>query len=213
DFQIELGFFSETDKNSTITNRSVTQPNISVKYGLFEWLEVRVLTNYLTEISNAGMGETRVSGITPLTLSPKFKILEQEGFFSKLSIGTSFTLPNVGASAFQNNQLNFGYRVLMENALTDKLSWSHGLGTDWDDNKDANWVYSSSFGIVLTEKLSAFTELYGDFTTVYNSYHLDGGVTYMVLNNVVVDAMVGAGLNTSNYFISFGVSWKTNFKK
>lgn len=215
DFQIELGFFSDTDKNNNITNRSITQPNISVKYGLFDWLEIRLLTNYMTQIRDDGTTEIRTSGLTPITFSPKFKILDQKGFLSKLSATASITFPNVGQKDFQNNNINFGYRMLMENTLTDKLSWSHGLGTDWDDNTNANWVYSSSFGFVLTDKLSVFTELYGNFNNTANSYYWDGGLSYMFLNNFVADAMLGAGLNNtaSDYFISFGVAWKTNFKK
>ncbi|MDH5367130.1 MAG: transporter [Cyclobacteriaceae bacterium] len=215
DFQIELGFFSDTDINNDTTIRSITQPNVSIKYGLFDWMEIRLLTNYMTHIRDEGSNEIRTSGLTPITFSPKFKILDQKGFITKLSASVLLTFPNVGEKTFQNNKINFGYRILMENTLTEKLSWSHGLGTEWDDNTNANWIYSSSFGYAITDKFAAFSELYGNFNNITNSYYWDGGISYLALKNFILDAMVGAGLNNvaSDYFISFGVAWKTNFKK
>ena len=215
DFQAEIGFFSDTDKNNT-TNRSISQPNISLKYGLLQWLEVRVLSNLQTTINDVGgINENRTTGVTALTISPKFKLYEGEGFLTHLAIGTPITLPNTGHSAFQNNNLNVGYRLLMNNALSDKISWSHSFGTDWDDNTDDTWAYSSSFGFVLTEKLGAFTEVYGNFNDTFNSHYIDAGLAYLILNNLSADVMLGAGLNNSasDYFVSFGLAWKTNFKK
>lgn len=215
DFQLEFGFFSDTDKNNNTTNRSITQPNISLKYGLLKWLEIRVLTNYQTAIGDVGgTNESKKSGITPITVSPKFKILESEGFINHLALSTSFTLPKTGHTAFQNNNLNFGYRFLLGTTLLEKVSWSHSFGTDWDDNSDDTWIYSSSFGFTITEKFGAFTELYGTSGNS-NAYYWDGGLTYLFLNNLTGDAMLGLGLNdnASNYYVSFGLAWKTNFKK
>lgn len=214
DFQAEIGFFSDTDKNNT-TNRSITQPNISLKYGILHWLEVRVLSNLQTTISDVGgINENRTTGITALTISPKFKLYEGEGFLTHLALGTSFILPKTGHTAFQNNNLNVGYRLLMNNAISDKISWSHSFGTDWDDNANDSWIYTSSFGFTLTDQLGAFTELYGTFSNV-NAYYLDAGLSYLILNNLSIDTMIGAGLNdnASDYLVSFGFAWKTNFKK
>lgn len=215
EFQAEVGFFNDTDTNNGNTDRSITQPNLSLKYGVLDWLEVRVLTNYLTQVNNVGSGATRTSGITPITLSPKFKLLEKDGFIRNLALTTSFTFPNVGEKAFQNNKLNFGYRLLMNNRLTDRIDWSHSFGTDWDDNANDSWIYTSSFGFGLTDKLGAFTELYTTFDAANNDFYWDGGLTYLILDNLVVDAMVGVGLNNSasDYFVSVGFGWKTSFKR
>lgn len=215
DFQAEVGFFIDTDKNNNFTNRSITQPNISLKYGLLEWLELRVLSNLQTTINDVGgTAENRTTGFTAITIAPKFRLYEGNGAITHIALGTPITLPKTGHSAFQNKKLNFGYRLITNIALTEKFSWSHSFGTDWDDNTDDSWMYTSAFGYVLTDELGLFTEVYGTFS-ITNAYYWDAGLSYLLLKNLVVDAMFGVGLNNnaSDYFVSLGAGWKTNFKK
>ncbi|MBV6639780.1 MAG: hypothetical protein KI791_03635, partial [Cyclobacteriaceae bacterium] len=73
-FQVELGYANS--QIPTLSSNSI--PNLSVKYGLFDWLELRVLSNYLVNKTEFMGLETR-SGITPIVFSPKFGLLEQKG--------------------------------------------------------------------------------------------------------------------------------------
>ena len=214
DLQAEIGYFMENDVSNNQIFRNSTMPNVSIKYGLLNWLEIRFLSTIMTQAFDDGTQETKTFGITPITFSPKFKIMDREGFFSKLSATTSFTFPNVGSPSFQNKKLNPGVRLLMENSINKSITWTHNFGSDWDDNSDANWIYTSSFSFALTDKIGAFTELYGKYNTTNNSYYWDGGLTYLLKNNLCADVMVGAGLHpiAYDYFLSVGFAWKTNLK-
>lgn len=215
-FQIEAGVLSQWDKEEGIEYNWITSPNLSIKYGLTKWLEMRVLTNYLTLKEESEIIDHQVSGLTPITLSPKIRLMKQRFWVPAASLATNFTLPGTGKDAFQNEKLNYGFRLLLEHVFNNKFSWSHGFGADWDDSRETTWAYSSSFAAVVTDKLGAFVELYGYFARdIASSHNFDGGFTYLVSNNLQLDTSLGLPLNENapNFFISFGAAWKTKLKK
>lgn len=100
--------------------------------------------------------------------------------------------------------------------MYDKISWAHGLGTDWDDDGDDTWVYSSVMGLVVTNKLGAFAEIYGFIVNkAGDNYSVDAGINYLLSNRIIADVMVGLGLNdpAPDSYISFGIAWKADLKK
>jgi hypothetical protein len=66
----------------------------------------------------------------------------------------------------------------------------------------------------LTERLGAFVEFFGDIPTFSNSpgpaNSFDGGFTYLLSNNVQLDASAGVGLSQAaeDWFASIGVSFR-----
>ena len=210
-FQIELGYFRETSDDGDIVNR--TSPNVNIKYGLAEWLELRVLTNYLDIKNETLTDEVDVSGLTPFSISPKIKLYESQNWLSNAAVTTTFTLPSTGANEFQNDHLNFGYRLLLENNLGD-FTWSHGLGTDWDDETDALWSYSSALGTSFLQDWSGFVEIYGSFSNGNSPTHgANAGILYLLTTDIQLDTSFGIGLNdnAADFFASFGFAWRTSF--
>lgn len=215
-FQIESGFLSQWDKEDGVSYNFISSPNLNVKYGLLSWLEMRLLTNYLILNTEDDVTDSSISGLSPLTLSPKFRMMRQSLWIPAVSVTTNFTFPGTGKEAFQTDKLNYGFRLLLEHVFNDKYSWSHGFGADWDDRREKTWAYSSAFAIAISEKTGAFAEIYGYFATDITSNHnFDAGLTYLVSNDLQLDTSFGLPLNENapNFFISVGLSWKTNFKK
>ncbi len=209
-FQVELGYFRESSDNGDAVNR--TSPNASFKYGLTEWLEIRVLTNYLESRTESQTGEITDSGMTPLIFSPKIKLIEPRQWIPAVSLATNFVLPNIGAEEFQNDHLNFGYRLLLENNFS-AFSWSHGIGTDWDDDSNATWAYSSALSRSINDRWGAFIELYGSFGSGISAAHsIDTGIVYIATNDLQLDTSFGLGLNdiAADFFVSFGVAWRVS---
>ncbi|ELR73267.1 hypothetical protein C900_04778 [Fulvivirga imtechensis AK7] len=214
-FQIEAGVLSQWNKEDGIKYNWITSPNLSIKYGIANWLEMRVLTNYLTLKAESETIEATTSGLTPITLSPKIKLIKQNFWIPAASLATNFTLPDTGKETFQTDKLNYGFRLLLEHVFNDKYSWSHGFGADWDDSRETTWAYSSSFATAVTGKLGAFVELYGYFATdITSSHNFDAGFTYLASHNLQLDTSFGLPLNENapDFFISFGAAWKTNLK-
>lgn len=211
--QFEFGYFHQSDKQGGATIKDITQPNVGIKYGITDWVEIRLLGNYLSHKEKSSTQDDKLSGMTALILSPKFRVLEQEGWLSKISLTTSFTFPDIGKTEFQNKEINLGYRVLVENSLGGKFSLAHAIGADWDDNSKAVWALSSVLGISHTDKIGTFWEVYGTLASEFSDTILiNGGMTYFLNNNLQADAMIGIGLNdaAADYYISFGIAWRTS---
>ncbi|MTI20598.1 transporter [Fulvivirga sp. RKSG066] len=209
-FQIEAGYLYQSFSSST---NFTTYPNLSFKYGIVDWFELRLLTNYQRFEQNLDGANSEVSGFSPLTISPKIKLTEQTTWVPKFSLATSFTFPDIGEEAFQNDKLNYGFRLLLENE--NGLPWSGGFGSDWGDSGETTWAYSWTTGASLSEKVGFFVEIYGYFANDIDSQHsVDGGFTYLVNNNLQADIIAGFPLNkfAPDFIFGFGLAWKTHFK-
>lgn len=209
-FQVEAGYLNQIEKINGLENYFITAPNLSFKYGLIEGIEIRVLTNYI--ISRDEDDTYEFSGFSPITLSPKFKLIEQNFIVPAISLTTSFTFPNIGEEAFQTDKLNYGFRLLFEHIFNDKYSWAHTFGADWFDTRETTWAYSSAFSMSLSGPVGAFAEFYGNFANDFNSIHgIDTGITYLLNSNMQADAIIGFPLNdnASDIMFGFGLAWRT----
>ncbi len=215
-FQIEAGFQNvRTTFNGGAENNFNTIPNLSFKYGITDKIEFRVLTNYATNNLKSVDADDKSSGLTAITFSPKFALIEQNGWIPKASLVTSLTLPNIGAEDFRNNDLNGGFRFLIDYTLN-KFNWTNTVSHDWQDDDLTLWGYTSVIGYAITKKLSAFGELFGyEYSNSLSTKHVDFGVSYLLSNTLVVDCIYGTMIATnddsvdSERLIGFGIAWKT----
>ncbi|MBL6449193.1 transporter [Fulvivirga sp. 29W222] len=215
-FQIEMGYMNTMYDAVGIDFKSITSPNLSIKYGLAEWLELRLLANYLTLKVDAYNIENSLSGVAPLVLSPKLKLIDQNSWIPRISLATAISFPEPAKEEFQTDKINYGGRLLLEHVFNDRYSWSHGFGADWDDSRETTWAYSSAFSASISDKFGAFTEIFGYFATGFPSTHsIDAGLTYLLSSNLQLDTSVGLPLNDNapDFFYSMGIAWNTNFKK
>ena len=209
--QIEAGYFSDLFDNNGTDTYFITAPNLNIKYGLNEYVELRVLNNY--NIIASENDSVEVNGLSPITFSPKFKIIDQNFFIPAISLATPVTFANTGKEAFQTEKVNYGFRLLLEHVFNDKYSWAHGFGADWDDTRETIWAYSSAFSMKLSGNLSAFGEFYGRFATDFMPIHgFDAGLTYLISNNLQADIVAGIPLNPNapDFSYGFGLAWMTN---
>lgn len=214
-FQVETGFlYVKTDLDDSETFQI---PNISLKYGLYEWLELRVITTndkFTQDAQGGSLERINETGLTPITFSPKAEIFQQVNWIPQLSLAATLSMPDVGASSFQNDKWNYGFRFLFENHNT--LPWSASFGPDWDDTREVTWNYTITSGLMATEKIGFFLEIYGSFANDIDSQHgVDGGLSYLINNRLMADVIVGLPLNkfAPDFLIGTGISWKTNFLK
>lgn len=214
-FQVESGFlYVKSDLNDS---ENFQIPNISIKYGLYDWLELRVITTndkFTQDAQGGSLAEFEETGLTPITFSPKAEIFQQVNWVPQLSMAASISMPDVGATAFQNDKWNYGFRMLFEN--NNNLPWSASFGPDWDDTREITWSYSFTSGLMANDKLGFFMEIYGSFANDIDSQHgIDGGLSYLLNDDLIADFIVGLPLNkyAADFLIGAGISWKTNFLK
>jgi hypothetical protein len=100
----------------------------------------------------------------------------------------------------------------MQHTVSKKMVLAYNLGAEWNGiDPDENYIYTLTTGFSLTERLGCYTELYGFIRPYMNPDHrCDGGFTYLVNHNFMMDISGGFGLteNAPQNYISLGLSYR-----
>lgn len=186
-----------------------------MRIGLNKRTELRVgVPTYLTtRAAQSG----RTSGFSDASLGFKFSLasagaqLGLRQFDVGLIVAT--TLPT-GSRAYRGKYLQPGAKLLLASALTETIAVSANLNYDYvSENDDQFGEVSSSlsFGFVLNERTGAYLEYFGFYPSGEardDSNFVNTGATYLLNNDLQLDARVGKGLskNQDDYFIGAGAS-------
>lgn len=201
--QAELGFLSERPLNG-VDQYNVTYLNALVRYGLIDWLELRVVQNY----QGIRINKASLDGLSPTTIGTKIHLMDADEGFAQVGLLTSLTLTN-GEDAFAGDKATKDVRLLASHVLSDKLSLAYNIGGFWTNDQDMTGVYTVMLGISINDELSFFLEPYGFFAkNTPGDQRFNTGLVYKTSDNFQVDASVGNGLtkNAPDYFLSFGMS-------
>ena len=103
-------------------------------------------------------------------------------------------------------------KLALDWALTSRFSLSANLGYAWQAEADDRFHQLSgslSGGMSITDRLGAFVEYFGfseEEMDGPSTDYLDAGVSFLVFNDLSVDAYVGRGLNDADpdWFAGFG---------
>ena len=205
ELQIELGL-KKVQQNRD--SWSVQHPNALFRYGLANWLELRLESNLETQ----KFGPSGASGLKPIEAGFKLKGYQTADTTFVLSLYSLIGFPRLASADHRNNRYFYRFRFLLENKITDKVSLNYNIGRDWDDQQmDHKWIYAVAPQLALSERWELFGELYGRFEQGYEPEHyVDGGAAYSVNNNLKADLNLGKGLTkaSSDYFITAGLSFK-----
>lgn len=204
-FQMENGFnFEKTDVDSN----SLLLPTSLWKVGINENLELRLITEFSIETNN----NEQNTGLKPIFIGLKVKICEEKGIIPKTSLIAHLMLPKLASEKFKTDFVAPKFRFTMKHTLTEIVSLSYNLGIEWDgETPNSTYIYSFTTGFKLSEKIGAYTEIYGFATQNQNPDHrCDGGFTYLISNNVIADISGGFGLteNAPKHYLSFGFSFR-----
>lgn len=204
-FQLENGFSYE--KNSA-TSAVIVAPTVLTRFGINKYLEIRLITEHVIskEILNT------FSGINPVLLGFKTRLLEEKGIIPTTSLIAHIGFPEVASIEYRANYYYPEFRFTMQHTISDKQSLSYNLGAEWNgtDTKPT-YIYTLTIGYSLTEKIGAYIELYGFITQIRKPDHqLDLGLTYFFNPNHQLDASGGFSLSTVSptYYFALGYSFR-----
>ena len=100
----------------------------------------------------------------------------------------------------------------MQHTLSDKLNLGYNLGAEWDGfSAEPTFVYTLTTGYSITEKLGSYIELFGFLPQIDKANHnLDGGITYLINNNFMLDLSSSIGItnNAPKHYFAFGFSFR-----
>ncbi len=222
--QAEIGWTHTENKDTSGTQTKLDQvPNTLLRFGIIPNAEFRVGYvgyNWLnTKPSNEA--STSSSGSGDASLAVKYRFLEASGWLPESAFLAQLSLP-VGAKHFSSQRADPSFLFAFTNPLTDFLSFSYNLGASWTTFQDADtdqnhtlaaFNYTASLGFTLTEQLGAFVEAYGSIAMNPSSSpanSVDGGFTYLILENFQVDISGGKGISETapDWYVGAGFTYR-----
>lgn len=208
-FQVETGFSYENDQG----NWTIQTPTILSKYGFNERCELRLITEY----GGAGRGNTSATGIQPLAVGFKSRLLDERNFFPMVSVICQLTTPFLSDKKFKPSYYSPSFRFLLQNRLSERVSIGYNLGAEWDgETAQPTFIYTVTTAITLTNRMGCFIEAFGFAPQKEIARHqADGGFTYLFSDNAQLDISGGIALtdNGADYFTSLGFSFRLPKRK
>ncbi len=215
--QFELGytFFADDEMGTRIRRHSY--PEALVRIGILEWLELRVVQNYLNERTSMTGMSMNSDGFEDMMLGAKIGLTEQEGCLPELAVILQTTVPT-GSTSQSNDEMLPGVNLLYGWEALDgylELGGSTQINRARDDVGHFYYeiAQSATLGVALSKKLSAYTEYFGFYPTSARvgplaQHFINGGFRYLITNNVQFDIRGGLGLNRNaeDYFVGSGIS-------
>lgn len=204
-FQVETGF---TFQKNDAFSKTFSLPSTLWKYGVNENFELRLITEFLSEETN----NEKFSGLSPIYAGFKVKLTEEKGIIPKTSFIAHIGLPNAASTRYKTNYFAPEFRFAMQHTLSEKFSLSYNLGSEWDGfSAEPTFLYTLTTGYAITSKVGSYIELYGFAPQSDKANHnLDGGITYLINNNFMVDLSSSFGItdNAPDHYIAFGFSFR-----
>lgn len=210
--QVETGAFYESFEDKGFKTEDFTYNTTLIRYGLLDNLELRLgwnLTDSKTFLNN--QEASQISSFSPLLLGVKIAITEEKGALPEIGFIGHLNLPFSVKQAIRPQTTGVDFRFSFAHTLSDRSSFSYNLGAAWgNDSPEANYLYTMAYGYSITEKFGAYAELYGDFPENNKANHLwDAGITYLLSNNVQLDATVGSSITKGqDILLSAGISFR-----
>ncbi|QBN19176.1 transporter [Flavobacterium nackdongense] len=204
-FQLENGFSYE--KNN-FQSELIVVPSTLTRFGITNYFELRLITEFVISREN----ELNYSGINPILIGFKTRLLEEKGIIPTTSLIAHIGFPEVASSDYRANYYYPEFRFTMQHTLSDRQTLSYNLGAEWNGiDKKPTFIYTLTTGYSLTEKIGAYIEFYGFIPQIGEADHrFDLGLTYLFNPNHQFDVSGGFGLsaNSPEYYLALGYSFR-----
>lgn len=204
-FQMENGFsFEKAGRDS----KNFVVPSSLMKYGFNGKFEFRLIAEFVIDET----GGTKISGLNPILVGFKVAVCDEKGILPKTSLIGHMSIPDLASDDFKTTYYAPEFRFTMQHTLSDKVNLGYNLGAEWDgESPEPTFIYTLTSGFELSQKAGCFIELYGFAPQKDKADHrIDGGFTYLLSNDMMIDASGGFGLteNAPDYFAALGFSFR-----
>jgi hypothetical protein len=211
--QLEIGYTYTFDNDGALATKSQTYPEALLRYGVgADWLELRFVWTY----ANEEVGNTMASGSPDLGLGLKIALTPQEGVLPEMALIPQMMVPT-GSNVFSADEVLPGLNWLYGWEISDCISTAGS--TQFNRALDENtlnayteWAQSWTVAYTLTDDIGGYTEWFAFFPhsadTATVEHYFNGGLTYLVHNDLQFDVRAGVGLNDAadDYFVGTGLS-------
>lgn len=210
-FQIETGGLYTSQKNRGIKTELLNFNNTLLRYGLLNRFELRLSWAVSENRETQGENYSVIgSGFEPLGVGAKVEITEEKGLLPDIGLLIDMSLPFLASEDYQPETTGVSFRFAFAHTINEKSGISYNLGAEWsDDSPEVAYIYTLSYGYGITDKLSAYVELYGNFPRKDKAIHnWDAGLIYLLNSNLQLDTTIGTGLSgNQDLLLSAGFSY------
>ena len=218
-YQLELGWTFTRDDDGGVRVEAHEVPGTLLRVGLFEKVELRLgWAGFIGAEARFRGFEASEDGIGDAEVGAKIYLAEERGGRPEMALLASTSVPS-GDDAFTSDRFDPALRLALAHTLSERVSLGYNLGLAFasevgeDGERDtvSSAFYTVALGFSLSERWGAFVELYGDIPASAGggpANAFDGGITYLVRENLQLDLAVGAGLSDAadDFFIGLGLS-------
>jgi hypothetical protein len=216
--QLETGYTYFSDDDGTTSVRTHTAPEALLRVGMFaEWFELRLAYTYFEETtSETGVGRSTVNGSDDLYLGMKLALTGQAGILPEMALVPQMRVPS-GSNEVTAGETLPGLNWLYGWDLNDWIAT--GGSTQFNRRLDdvttqpyTEWAQSWTINYSLADWMGGYTEWFCLAPDGADSNHcenyFDGGLTFLMTNNVQFDVRAGVGLNdaAADMFAGVGLS-------
>jgi hypothetical protein len=201
-FQMENRFTVQDNRNNS---HSLILPSTNWKYGITNDIEAIIVSDLVFDTTQ----DSTASGLQPLKFGLKVKLWDEKGLLPNAAISLQVSLPKLASKDWQATYLAPNLRLLLKNKITETVSIGFNFGGIWDgDTPDAQFFYSVSPKFKISQKFECFIESYGYLRQTSTAENwLDGGLMYLITNNIQVELSAGYELsNTEGGHSYFGLA-------
>ena len=215
--QSEIGYTFTDDDTAGTTIKSHSVPNLSLRFGVLDELELRFGWNGYVH-NNPDPGATQ-EGAGDGQISAKWYLWQESDWVPETTLLAGTTLP-FGKTGISSERSDPFFRFLMSHSLPEGFSVSSNLGVTWSTfasgpgAKDtaADFIYTALLNYAFSSDMDGFVEFFGSvpLEEQEDRHGFDAGIAWRVLPTVQLDLSGGVGLNDAavDAFISAGLSFR-----
>ncbi|GAB5398494.1 MAG: hypothetical protein Aureis2KO_00790 [Aureisphaera sp.] len=211
--QIETGAFYTSFEKDNVKQEVLGYNTTLLRYGLLENFELRLGWNF--EEGRTSIGGNKLddvqSGFSPLLAGMKVNITQEEGWLPTIGLIGHVFLPLSASSDYRPETTGADFRFSFDHTLSESSSIAYNIGAQWgNDSPEIAYIYTLAYGYSISDRFGLYAEVYGDFPEDNKANHLwDAGLTYLVKNNLQLDATVGTSFTEGqDLLLSVGASYR-----
>lgn len=219
--QLEVGFTKTREEDAGVRVDSVAGPGSLLRIGLTDRIELRLdWVGLVDEEVRGASFSADEDGVGDGGIGAKFALRTGEPDGPEIALLATASLPT-GDDTFSSDRVDPAMRLCVAHSLGDRVSLGYNIGAEWateagnDLELDtlSSGIYTVALGIGLNDKVATFVELFGSVPASAGgspAHSLDGGITYLLRDNLQLDVAGGIGLSDAadDWFAGIGVSWR-----
>lgn len=220
DISFELGYVYFNDRGPDSSFDAHVYPDLLLRQGMFaDWFEFRLGWTYLSDREREGNVVSHHNRSSDLLVGAKIALTPQEGILPEMAIIPQMLVPISNDPILGGGEVLPGLNWVYAWDLSDAISMggSTQMIRALDEvTGDPYGLFAQSwvFGFSLTERIGAYGEYFvlipDGADTLLTAHFVNGGLTYLVNNDLQLDIRVGMSLsnNADDFFVGTGLSYR-----